>query len=461
MSEPQELVETALRASASDGCVVIATEETEVNLRWANSSLTTTGHLSSGSLTVTSIVDGNRAATVTGPVSSAEEAERLVRAADVAAAAAPPDDTASPLVAPDGNDHGWSGEPARTSIRTLDRFVPDLARAFDRCAGDEIALFGFAEHRMASTFVGSSTGLRRRFDQPTGKVTITGKSADLSRSTWAGLHTRDFTDIDVEATVDRIGRQLGWARKRIELPAGQYETILPPSAVADLMVFTYILASARAADEGRSPFSAGSGNRIGEQLSPHPLTLYSDPEEDGLQCPPFELVSGQPGPYPAPFSVFDIGQPATRVDWIDDGRLTDLHRSRAWAKRTAARPRPFVHNLTLTGAEGGPSLDDMVANTERGLLLTCLFYVREVDPANLLLTGLTRDGVYLVENGRIRGAVNNFRFNESPLSVLSRLTEVGRTEPTLGREWQGYFPRTAMPPIRVPDFTMSTVSQAL
>ena len=106
------------------------------------------------------------------------------------------------------------------------------------------------------------------------------------------------------------------------------------------------------------------------------------------------------------------------------------------------------------------SLEEMVAATERGLLLTCLWYIREVDPQTLLLTGLTRDGVYLVEDGEVGGAVNNFRFNESPVDLLGRVTEVGRTEPTLPREWSDYFTRAAMPPMRVPDFNMSTVSRA-
>jgi predicted Zn-dependent protease len=102
----------------------------------------------------------------------------------------------------------------------------------------------------------------------------------------------------------------------------------------------------------------------------------------------------------------------------------------------------------------------MIAGTKRGLLLTCLWYIREVDPEQLLLTGLTRDGVYLVEDGRVTAVVNNFRFNESPVDLLRRITEVGAAEQTLPREWNDYFTRTVMPPIRVPDFNMSTVSQA-
>ena len=145
--------------------------------------------------------------------------------------------------------------------------------------------------------------------------------------------------------------------------------------------------------------------------------------------------------------------------WVRDGVLTQLVRNRAQAARTGQPATPPADNLLLEGG-GTASLADMVARTERGLLLTCLWYIREVDPERLLLTGLTRDGVYLIEDGEVVGAVNNFRWNESPIDLLGRISEVGATEVTLCREWNDYFNRTAMPPIRVPDFNMSTVSQA-
>src|ERR1700722_8119487 len=112
------------------------------------------------------------------------------------------------------------------------------------------------------------------------------------------------------------------------------------------------------------------------------------------------------------------------------------------------------------GGPGGRDLDGMVAATDRALLLTCLWYIREVDPRTLLLTGLTRDGVYLVEKGEVVGAVNNFRFNESPVDLLGRIAEIGASVRTLPREWTDYFTRTAMPPLRVEGFHMSSVSQA-
>ena len=161
-------------------------------------------------------------------------------------------------------------------------------------------------------------------------------------------------------------------------------------------------------------------------------------------------------------SVFDNGLPLGRTDWIRDGELTSLIQTRHSAAMTGQPVTPMVDNLVLSVDGGGGGVDDLVARTERGLLLTCLWYIRAVDPQTLLLTGLTRDGVYLVENGEITGAVNNFRWNESPVDVLNRFTEASATVPSFSREWgDDYFSRTATPALRVPDFNMSSVSQAM
>ena len=322
---------------------------------------------------------------------------------------------------------------------------------------DDLLLYGFAEHELTSWFVGVSTGLRRRVDHPTGRLELNGKTADLSGSTWSGRHTRTFRDVNLEAELDTLRQRLAWGRRRLELPPGRYETILPPTSVADLMVYAYWTASARDAEEGRSVYAADGGTRIGERLSPLPLRLRSDPHEPGLQCPPFELALAS---HAGLQSVFDNGHPLGATTWIEDGTLTDLIRPRSWAARTGTEPRPVVDNLILECPGATATIEEMVANTERGLLLTSMWYIREVDPQTLLLTGLTRDGVFLVEDGEVQGAVTNFRYNESPVDLLGRVTEVGATVPTLSREWSDYFRRTAMPPLRVPDFNMSTVSPA-
>jgi predicted Zn-dependent protease len=240
----------------------------------------------------------------------------------------------------------------------------------------------------------------------------------------------------------------------VELPAGRYETLLPPSAVSDLLLMLAWSMDGRSAQEGRSAFSGPDGPRVGERLTHRPLTMASDPAAPGLEYAPFvtALRSGEGT------SVFDNGAPTRRVDWLRDGAIHELAYSRAEAAEFGTAFAPSGDNLLLTGGSTA-SLADMVAGTRRGLLLTCLWYIREVDPATLLLTGLTRDGVYLVENGEVVAEVDhNFRFNHSPLDVLRHSTEVGATERTLPREWKDWFTRVAMPPIRVPEFTMSSVS---
>jgi predicted Zn-dependent protease len=226
------------------------------------------------------------------------------------------------------------------------------------------------------------------------------------------------------------------------------------------MIYLYWSAGAKDAADGRTVFSkAGGGTRVGEQLSTYPITLSSDPLAAGLRCPPFVIAhaSGSDS------SVFDNGLPLRSTAWIQDGSLAALHSSRHSAALAGLPVAPAIDNLILaipTSGAGAPTLAEMIASTGRALLLTCLWYIREVDPQVLLLTGLTRDGVYLVEDGEVVGAVNNFRFNESPVGMLGRLLEVGATVPTLPREWGDYFNRAAMPPLRVEGFNMSSVSQA-
>jgi predicted Zn-dependent protease len=463
VTDPRELVAAALDASAADGCIVVASEHTETNLRWAANSLTTNGQMRSRSLTVISTFDraaGASAGVVTRAISTVDEVADLVRASEAAGRDADPADDASPLVEPYDHDDDWDAPAAETSVAVFDAFAPALGAAFERWRADDRLLFGFAEHQMTSYFLGTSTGLRRRFDQPDGRLELNGKSCDLARSAWSGRHTRDFADVDLDALLGALEQRLDWAATHIDLPAGRYETILPPTAMADLMIYAYWTASGRDADEGRNVYASGTGGtRIGEQLSSVPLNLRSDPSEPGLQCPPFDLATAS---YGGLQSVFDNGQPVDATKWIADGTLADLIRTRSWARETSTAPRPYVDNLILDGAQSGSgaSLEEMIASTERGLLLTCLWYIREVDPQTLLLTGLTRDGVYLIEGGEVRGAVNNFRFNESPIDLLGRLTEIGRTEQTMSREWSDDLRRTAMPAVRVPDFNMSTVSRA-
>lgn len=475
---PHETVERALALSRTDGCVVIADERSSVHLRWAGNELTTNGHTRGRTLTVVAVVGGARG-TASGVVSRGgvtdDELEPLVRAAEAAARGAGPAEDAAPLVEGVPASPDFAEPPAETSPSVFTGFAPALGETCARARAGGRGLYGFARHTVVSSYLGTSTGLRLRHDQPQGTFTLNAKSPTLGASSWTGRTTRDFTDLDAAGLAEadaELALRLGWARRPVELPAGRYETLLPPTSVADLLVYQMWAASAREAAEGRTAFSAPhGGTRVGERLAELPLTLRSDPQAPGLETAPFLLAyssGGEPpdggGPGGVPASVFDNGMPLSATEWIREGTLSRLRASRHSAALTGLPPAPAAGNLLLECAPGGRparSLEEMVAGTERGLLLTSLWYIREVDPATLLLTGLTRDGVHLVEGGEVTGTVNNFRFNESPLSLLARATEAGRTERTLSREWGDLFPCTAMPALRVPDFNMSSVSRGV
>jgi predicted Zn-dependent protease len=461
---PQDTVERALALSKADACVVIATEQSEANLRFASNTLTTNGEMRSRRLAVISMVNGQAgtaSAVLERSAVDADDLETLVRSAEQAARDAGPAEDAMPLVEPADNHPGtagWADPAATTSIEIFDRFAGELGETFRRAGAEQRLLFGFAEHVVESTYLGTSTGLRLRHDQPTGRLELNAKSPDYTRSVWSGQGTEDFRDVDMLAADQHLATRLRWEERRTDLEPGRYETVLPPSAVGDLMTYIYWIAIGRDADEGRTVFSKkGGGSRIGERLTEVPITLRSDPSAAGLRCAPFVNTTWS---HPA-FSVFDNGLPTEPVEWISSGVLTNLLKSRSWASRTDSQPTMFVDNLLLGAPDATGSLEDLVAHTERGLLLTSLWYIRMVDPQTMLLTGLTRDGVYLVENGEVTSAVNNFRFNESPVGMLARIAEVGRSERTLPRELSDFFNRASMPPLRVADFNMSTVSKGV
>jgi predicted Zn-dependent protease len=456
---PQDLVEHALAASTSDHCVAIVHDSTSANLRWANNTLTTNGVMHSMTVTVVALHgtgDGTAAGSVSSSASATDQVDRIVEAADAAARAGSPAEDAAELVAGSAAAD-WFEPSGGTSIEVYRDVAPALGEAFRRADAERRVLYGFVDHDVTTTYLGTSSGVRLRHEQPTGHYGCTAKPTDLSSSAWVGGATVDFSDVDPNAMDAELVRRLGWASRRVDLPAGRYDTVLPPTAVADLMIYAYWSAAARQAHDGQSVFSRrGGGTRIGDRLSDRPLQVYSDPADARLRARPFVATAASSEME----SVFDNGLPLSRTHWVRDGTLTALLQNRFTAGLTGQPVTPYVDNLVVEvdGATGSTS--DLVAGVERGLLVTCLWYIREVDPQSLLLTGLTRDGVYLVEDGEVTGAVTNFRFNESPVDLMRRFSHASATTPSFSREWGDYFPRTATPALRVPDFNMSTVSQA-
>lgn len=456
MITAQQVVEIALaeatRLGRADETMVLVTDRSEASLRWAGNSMTTNGSSISRDTTVISIVRKGDSAHV-GSVSSTEvepsQIAGLVAASQDAACCAPEARDTAPLLTGAGEPDDWDAAAPGTGVDVFADVAGSLSRAF----GGPDRLYGFAHHKVETTFLASSTGLRRRYTQPTGSLDINAKRS--SASAWAGVGTPDFVDVPTDLLLEQLSTRLEWGQRSVELPAGRYETIMPPSTVADMMTVLAWTMAGRGAQEGRTALSApGGGTRVGERLTDLPLTLFSDPSAPGLQCSPFVAA----GNSSETVSIFDNGMDIGRVDWIRDGVINALIYPRAVATKFDAPVAVAADNLVMTG--GTADLAEMIAGTERGLLLTTLWYIRAVDSTTLLMTGLTRDGVYLIEDGQVSAAVNNFRFNESPLDLLRRATQAGVSEVTLPREWGDWVTRVAMPSLRVPDFHMSSVSQA-
>lgn len=338
-TKPHEIVERALDLSRSDGCVVIADEHSSANLRWAGNALTTNGVTRGRTLTVIATVDGAQG-TASGVVSrsavTVDELEPLVRAAEAAARGAGPAEDAQPLVTGVALSPEFTEAPAETTSAVFADFAPALGEAFARpgpAAGAVRLRQPRAGLHLPGHVDGTEAAARPAERHPGDQRQVTGPDpVGVGRP----LHP-DFKDVDPAALDAELAVRLGWAERRLELPAGRYETLLPPTAVADLLIYQLWSASGRDAAEGRTVFSRpGGGTRVGERLTELPLTLRSDPNEPGLESAPFVIAHSSGGDQ----SVFDNGLPLSATDWVREGELHRLTTTRHGAGLTGLPPRP-------------------------------------------------------------------------------------------------------------------------
>ena len=457
MISAQDLIEKILSRANCDECIVLVKDTTQANLRWASSTLTTNGVIALRSVTVLAFVAMNGSMAVGGVTRTnvdESDIDSILSEAIAAAKASGAADDYAPL-AKDLTIGDWGAAHRPTGPDVFSKFAPDLGEMMKKSVADKIELFGYAEHTHATTWVGSKGGLRLRNDAPIGRVEMTAKSHTRSRSTWEGVETHDFSNVSVAAIDNSIRTRLAWQEKKIDLPAGRYDTIFPSGSVADLYTYMVWVSGGRDAWEGQSVFAKkGGGTRVGEKLAPLPVNLYSDPANKLLPGSPFVAHAASS----SLTSVFDSGQLMPRVEWLKDGVLQSLIQTRASAKLTSLPFTPIGDNFFMEVGGASGNLQDLIKKVDHGLLVTTLWYIRMVDPNTLLLTGLTRDGVYFVKGGEVQGATNNFRWNDTPVGALSRISHAGASEWTQPREWAEYATHMHMPPLVIKDFNMSTVS---
>jgi predicted Zn-dependent protease len=271
--------------------------------------------------------------------------------------------------------------------------------------------------------------------------TLTVRTNDGTGSGWAGAEDPDWTKINFAEVANRAIEKAKLSRNPVAIEPGRYTVILEPQAVGDLVQLMGFSLAARAADEGRSAFTKqGGGNKIGEKIVDERVTIFSDPQDPQLLGQPFD---GQ-------------GLPLARQVWVENGTLKQLFYSRFWAQKQGKEATGGPNTIKMVG--GTTSMDDMIKSTERGILVTRLWYLRQVDPRTILFTGLTRDGTFLIENGKLSKAIKNFRFNESPLFLLNNLQAIGPSVRLAGTEAGGPI---VMPAIKAKDFNFTSLSDAV
>ena len=439
--QAKALADRVLSFSAGDQTRVNITSERDGNTRFADASITTSGGVTNTSLTVTVTVGRRRASASTNVLDEAS----LKRTVDLAARLArlSPDD---PELMPELGPQTYATVNAfleRTSDLNPETRATAVKRTVDAAVeagkpAGTIFVAGFLNAHARATAVATSNGLFAYHRTTDADLSVTARTPDGTGSGWARAGSRDWGAVD-PAALGRIAAQKAVASRNPQaIEPGMYTAVLEPQAVTDLIPLLGGALNARNADEGRSPFSKpGGGTRIGEKVADERVTLYSDPADRGLLGAPFD---GE-------------GLPIRRMVWIENGILKNLAYTRFWAQKQGATPTGGVLGGGLALAGGTKSTEELVAGCPRGVLVTHFFYIRALDPRTVLQTGLTRDGAFLIENGRITRPLKNFRWNESPLLMLNRLEEIGRPEPTqAGR---------LMPALRVRDFNFTSLSDAV
>jgi predicted Zn-dependent protease len=285
--------------------------------------------------------------------------------------------------------------------------------------------------------------------------TATIRTEDGTGSGWVSRDCNDSSRMDTKEASDVAIKKAMGSRDAKEMEPGKYTVIMEPAATVQLLSNMFGNMNQRGADEGRSflskkpeegaePVEGAPTNRLGDKMFDERVTIYSDPTNP--DCPT------------APFS--GDGHPVGKTKWIDKGVIAAMPNSRFWAEKTGAKYYPtaytgqgiFGGNQQLIMEGGDQSLEEMIRDTRRGVLVTRLWYIRPLDPQTLLYTGLTRDGTFYIENGEIKYPIKNFRFNESPIVMLNNIEAMGKPVRING---------SMIPTMKIRDFTFSSLSDAV
>jgi len=437
--EAKALMQKALSYSKADECEVNLTGTDSGNIRYARNSVSTSGRISQSSLVVSSAY-GKKSGVATINEFDDASLEKVVRRSEELAQLAPENPEYVSILGPQTYADAINFIPATAAITPKLR-ADAVAQSLQITKENKAIGAGFWEDTNGFSAMMNSKGLFAYNASTNVNFSITVRTEDGKGSGWA---TRGYNDVNkmdtgkvTKISTDKAVKSA--TAKAIE--PGKYTVILEPAAVAVLLERIFGGLDARQADEGRSFLSMPGGKtRLGEKLVDERVNIYSDPLNPDL---PTNTWTGD-------------GRPQEKISWIEKGVVKNLSYSRYWAEKKGVKAIPGPDSAIMQG--GTKTLEELIAGTKKGILVTRLYYIRDVDPQSLLLTGLTRDGTFYIENGKILYPVKNFRFNESPVIMLNNLEEIGITERIVSEESNNNY---LLPPLKVRDFTFTSLSDAV
>lgn len=436
----KRITDKVLSLSKADEMYVSLDGTASSNLRFARNTPSTSGSHVDQSLVIASTF-GKRQGSVTVNQFDDDTLTAAVRRSEEMARLTPEDPEHMPVLGPQtfAEVNAYSEETAKKGAEAL---AQGTAISIDQARKQGLTAAGFSETSADFTCIASSRGLFGYHRSTSAYAAQTARTSDGSGSGWASASSHRMSDIDYRRVSRTAIDKARMSASPKLLAPGKYVTILEPPCVANLIANMAFSMSARRADEGRSFFSKpGGGNRVGEKLFGDDVTIYSDPQDPVA-----------PG---APWG--GGGLPQKRRMWINSGVVDNLRTDRFWAQKTGKQPIPFPANVLMKGGQG--SIEDLIASTERGVLVTSLWYIRGVDPRSMLFTGLTRDGIFWIENGKIAHPVQNFRWNDSPISMLRNIEAMSASMRIPPRPWRAN--NFVVPALRVKEFHFSSVSDAV
>ena len=442
-SDARALARRILEQSSADEAEVRLVSGIEGNTRFANNQVTTAADSKDLEATLFARF-GTRSASVSFNRFRDRDIAVAVAKVEQFAVLAPENNEQMPLLSEQTYESNGAFSDVTASLNADVRV--DAARGvIERASREGLVSTGFVQSRAGAYAVANSAGLFGYHRSTLASYTATVRTRNGDGSGWAGTTHNSWSLMDApiilaERAIEKARRSVG----AVAVEPGRYTVVLEPTAVGNLVRLLRGPLNGRAADEGRSYFSAvGGGTKMGAQVMDERLSFVSDPADPMLLDRPFTAE----------------GQPVGRTSWIENGVLTNLATSRFWAMEQERTPIAAPNGILLSGGEG--SVDDLVATVDRGLLVTRFWYIRGVDARRLLYTGLTRDGVFLIEDGRITQPVRNLRFNESVIAMLNNVEAIGTPVRVVASESGGLGSPVVVPPLVIRDFRFTSTSEAV